>query len=173
MPSIKAFRHTAGQLERIFHGRRIRQPLAGDVISRTVGRGGNRDRQSTMDGDAALEAHELHRDLTLIVVHRHDTIEALPVLANGPHKRRVGRERTIGRKPLGGGEPHAGRDDAAFLIAKITVIAVMWIQPSDRDPRCSLARRPQGLGNHDNRLGYFLDAQQRTDVAQRYMRRYS
>ena len=45
-----------------------------DVEGGTVGWGGDRERQAAEDGHAPLEAHQLHGDLPLIVIHGHDSV---------------------------------------------------------------------------------------------------
>lgn len=39
----------------------------------------NRQRQSALDGDAAVERQKLHRDLALVMVHGDDTVKVLPL----------------------------------------------------------------------------------------------
>ena len=46
--------------------------LPDDVERGAAGRRRHRNRQAAVQRDAALEAHQLHRDLALVVVHRHD-----------------------------------------------------------------------------------------------------
>src|ERR671918_863094 len=48
---------------------------AGDVERAAVRGRGDRHRQAGEDRDAALEAHELHRDLALVVIHGDHGIE--------------------------------------------------------------------------------------------------
>ena len=55
---------------------------------------GDGNRQATLHGDATLEAHQLHGDLALIVIHGDDTV-VMPVF--GTHENRICREGAIHR----------------------------------------------------------------------------
>jgi len=66
--------------------------MSGDVEGCTVGRGGDRDRQPALHGHSPLEAHQLHRNLALIVIHGHNGIADVFLCA---HEDRVRRERAI------------------------------------------------------------------------------
>lgn len=59
-------------------GARVGDSPAHDIESRTVRGGGDRDGQTTLDGDSPIEPEDLHGDLALVVVHRHDAVELDP-----------------------------------------------------------------------------------------------
>ncbi len=57
---------------------RLAMPLARDVVRRAVRRRADRERKAAEQRDAAIEAHQLHRDLALVVVHREHRVEWPP-----------------------------------------------------------------------------------------------
>ena len=68
--------------------------VAADDVEGAAARAGRHGhRQPAVQRDAAVEAHELHRDLPLVVVHRHHRVE---VAAARREKHGVGRQRTAG-----------------------------------------------------------------------------
>jgi hypothetical protein len=73
-------------------GADIGNALACDIVGGSVRRRANRERKAAEQGDAAVEAHQLHRDLALIVIHGQHGIKH-PAL--GAQEYRVGGERSV------------------------------------------------------------------------------
>ena len=121
-----------------------------------------------MHGDAVFESHQFHGDLALVVVHRHHAVVAT-IGAKGAHKGRVGREGAISGKTTLGRKLHAGRDDAAFFVPKIAVIAVVRIQATHRHAWPGDAAGLQGLGDHGNGVGHFAGCEQIRHITQWHM----
>ena len=112
-----------------------------------------------MHRHALLKAHELHRDLALVVVHGHHAVVAAR-RADGAHKGGVGWKGAVGGKAHGGSLLHTRRDDAAFLVAIVAVVAVVRIESTHRDARVAHARGLQGLRNHADGVSHFAWAKQ-------------
>src|SRR3546814_8289721 len=87
------------------------------------------DLQALMHGNALAEAHELHGDLPLIVVHRQHAIVAAAIgFVDGANEGGVGRTRAFRMKPPASGQFHPWFDDFDFVPAAGTPIAVMRVQ---------------------------------------------
>ena len=114
-------------------------------------RRGDRDRQSTMHRDAALKPHELHRNLTLVVVHGDHAIVAI-VRANGAHKRSVCWERAVGLMALRRRQSHARRNHAPLFITVVAVVAIVRVQTAHCQAWVRLARLLQCAMNHADGL---------------------
>ncbi len=71
--------------------------LAGNVIGRAMRRRHQRETRSRRAASRLLEADELHRDLTLIVIHRQHAVE---LALAGAHEHRVGWKRPVADDPL-------------------------------------------------------------------------
>ena len=87
--------HSAGQFEGIEHGLRIGLVGSDDVVGGAMGWRGDRYWQTAMHRDTLLKAHQLHGNLTLVVVHGDHAVIA-PLLADGAHKGGIGREGAVG-----------------------------------------------------------------------------
>ena len=92
----------------------------------------DREREAADQRDAAVEAHQLHGDLTLVVVHGENGIE---VAVLGPQEHRVRRERPLDREPLGSGLLDRRLDDVDLLATEIAAVARMRVEARDRDAR--------------------------------------
>ena len=99
--------------------------LAGDVVGRAVRRRGDRHRQAALHRDALAEAHQLDRDLALVVVHRDD---GLVLAVARLQEDRVGRERADDRHAL-------ARCSSATAGAMMSISSRPQVPPS---PLCGL-----------------------------------
>lgn len=55
---------------------RIPLPILGKILEASaMSRGADREREAADQGDAAVEAHQLHRDLALVMIHGQHGIE--------------------------------------------------------------------------------------------------
>ena len=89
--------------------------VAADDVERAAARAGRHGhRQSAVQRDAAVEAHQLHRDLALVVVHRHHRVE---VAAARGEEHGVGRQRSAGVDAFAARALDRGRDDVDLLAA--------------------------------------------------------
>src|SRR5215472_14736386 len=100
---------------------------AGDAFSRDIESGSVRGRryrrrQSPVQSYALLEAHQLHRDLSLIVIHRYDCIK---VAASGGDKERVRRVGTARVDAFAPHSPDSRADYGNLLLAQQTPFAGM------------------------------------------------
>src|SRR5215471_2771994 len=88
--------------------------------------------QASGDGDATLEALELRRDLTLVMVHAEH-----PVIVT---RERLEEDGIRGKGPSAvdaatRGLGHGGRDDLNLLAAEQAILAAVGIERRYRDPR--------------------------------------
>ncbi|MNP52100.1 hypothetical protein D3C76_1464690 [compost metagenome] len=99
-----------------------------------MGRGGDRDRQAALHRHATGEAHQLDRDLALVVVHGDDRVEGTGI-ALDLEENRVAWIRPFRRNPQRLSRAHGRADNVQFFAAERTVIAVMRVQPTHADAR--------------------------------------
>ncbi len=127
----------------------LAMPLAGDVVGGAVRGRADRKREAAHQRDAAIETHQLHRDLALVVIHRHDRVE---VAASRAHEHRVGRERARRRATPSRARRFDGRrDDVDLLAAEVAAVAGVRIEPGDRDARrCEV--RPRACDRSVSRI---------------------
>src|SRR3712207_1332371 len=103
---------------------------ARDVESRAVVHARAEERQAHGYVHPSLEAHQLDRDVTLVMVlHDHHVELPLP----GPRKDRVGRMRTRDGYPFFGGLRDGGRDALGVLIPEEAILARVGVEARDRD----------------------------------------
>lgn len=124
-------RHSHGDIKSILRTSDGGQVLAGDIKRRSVGRGGDGDGQTPLDGDAAVKGEELHGDLALVVVHGHDAVVVLPLEEDG----------IAGPGPIDVDPPFPcrrdGRPDARdFLGPKRPVFAIVGVQRTYGEAGC-------------------------------------
>ena len=123
-----------------------------------------------MHRDTFFKAHELHGNLTLVVVHGDHAVVAA-FFANGAHKGCVGREGAVGGDACLLRHLYTWRNDFDFFIAIVAVVAVVGVQATNSQTRLRLARGLQGLGNHFNGVKHFLAAEQLAHFFQCHMGR--
>ena len=85
-----------GEVERFDEAIGFGDVAADDIEGAAARARGHGHRQAAVQRDAAVEAHELHRDLALVVVHRHHRIE---IAAARGEEHRVGRQRPRASMP--------------------------------------------------------------------------
>jgi len=89
-------------------------------------------------GHAAIEAHQLHRDLTLVMVHREHRVKRAVFRARGkPYLRETALRSRYRRSP---GLLHGGFNRVYFLAPEISAIAGVRIKAGDRYPRPARSR---------------------------------
>ena len=151
-------RQSCREPERVLEPARIGHPLADDVEGRAV-RGRREDRlQPGCDGDAFVEAKELRRNLTLVVIHHHDPVE-LPSFR--PQKDRVRGQWSGGGDALPFELLERRTDDADLLVAEQAVLAAMRVQRGHANAWRSVAHRPQRRVGQPQRV---LDAVRRDQI---------
>src|ERR1039457_5901940 len=102
------------------------------------------DRNAERDVYRSIEVDELHRDVSLIVIHRDDKIEFFANAANKDRIRRVRPGAVIAKLPrLFDG----GSDGLRILMAEEIVFAGMRIQPADTDFRSTAEHKLHSLGS--------------------------
>src|SRR5262249_56115526 len=91
----------------------------------------DRKRETAEKRHAAIETHQLHRDLALVVVHRQHGVESAAFSAkeNG-----VRRERPFGEDTLPLASLHRRADHVDLLAPEIAAVARVWLQPNHRNP---------------------------------------
>ncbi len=108
-------------------------------------RAGAHEGQAQGDVDAILNAQVLDGDQSLVVVHRHDSIElgGMVRAAARTHEHRVRRERALGIDAGGTGRLHRRSDDVCLLRAEQAPLPGMRIEPGHGDarPRAQYARQ--------------------------------
>ena len=115
---------------------RIGHALPCDVESRSMGDACADNRQSQRDIDRAVETDRLERDVTLVVVDRHDGVECA---REGMIEECVVGKRSGHVDPFPPPQRDRRFDDALFLIAKKTVLTRVRIERGHGD-----SRRPDG-----------------------------
>ena len=126
----------AREIERILSCAHVGDALPRNVISSAVRRRSDRDRQAALNRNTALESHQFHRDLALIVIHGDDSVV---VTIFCTHEDRVSRERPIDCNSTRLRQRNTGRDDVYFLRAIVTAIAIMRIESTYGHTRRSFA----------------------------------
>src|SRR6185503_20109605 len=166
--SIAAGRtHANRERERVANCADIRLAEAGDVVCRSVRRRRDWNGQAALHGNAALEAHQLHRDLTLVVVHRDDAVVRAAARANEDG---IGGKRTVAAPSTPRGELDRRRDHIDLLASEIAAVAVVRIQAAYREARRRLPRALQCAIEEPDALRDAFDRQQRRDIFQRDVR---
>src|SRR5207302_5410924 len=94
----------------------------GDVDARQPG--------PLLDRLVVLEAERLHRDVTLVVIHRDDDVE---LAAAGPREERVGGKGTGDVEAVGAGRLDGGNDRVLLLVAEEALLAGVRVEPGHRD----------------------------------------
>src|SRR5690606_14208805 len=121
--------------------------------------------QTVVNGDAFAEAHQLHRDLALVVIHGQYAIVAAAIgFVDGAHEGGVGGERTFGRVAALGGQLYAGADDFDLIAAEGAAIAVVRVQAADGNARLFYAGGFQSFPEHGDALGHAFGGQEAADV---------
>ena len=132
----------------------LRLVLADDVEGRAVRRRADRERQAGQDRDAHVEAEQLDRDLSLVVIHAD---RAVVVTVADLEVERVGGERPLAGDLQALRLPDRRGDDLDLLAADVAALAGVGIERRDRDPRSAEAGGPQGLvGQPDRRQDFLL-----------------
>src|SRR4029079_6733478 len=98
----------------------VRDPFAGDVVRGSMRRRTDWKWKTAHQRDATIEAHQLHRDLFLIVIHRDDGVEAA-LLRTDEHG--VRRKRSVDIDPFASCDFHGGRDHVDLLAAEVAAVA--------------------------------------------------
>jgi hypothetical protein len=104
-----------------------------------VRRRADRKRKPTEKRHTAIETHQLHRDLALVVVHRQHCIESA---AFGAKENGIRRERPFDKDALALAYLHHWGDHVDLLAPKITAIAGVRVEAGDCDPRTREAGAP-------------------------------
>src|SRR5258708_25396761 len=91
----------------------------------------DRKGEAAEERDAAIETHQLHRDLALIVVHREYRIERA---AFGAKEDGIGRERPFDTDAVPLACLHHPRADLDLLAAEIAAFARVRVEPGTHDP---------------------------------------
>jgi len=73
----------------------VRDAAAGNVVCGAMRRRAKRERESTHHRDAAVEPHQLHRDLPLVMEHREHCIKHAIACAHEDRVRRIGPDTLI------------------------------------------------------------------------------
>ena len=95
----------------------------------------DRERQAAEQRHAAIEAHQLHRDLALVVVHRQHRVECA---ALGAQEHGVGRKRPLDRDALrSGARATAGAMMSISSRPKLPPSPACGLSAGDRDARPS------------------------------------
>ena len=127
----------------------------------------DRKREAAQDRHPAIEAHQLHRDLALVVIHRQHRIERAIL---GAQENGVGRKRPFRRYSLSPAGHHGGFDHIDLLAAEIATVAGMRVEPGHRDPGRGKAGPPHaGIGQFQRAMDTF-DGEKRGHVLERDVR---
>src|SRR5258708_38379127 len=105
--------------------------FSGDVVGRSVCRRTDREIKAAEQGHAAIEAHQLHRDLTLVMVHREHRVKRAVFRAK---ENRICGKRPFGRDTVGAGLFHGGFNRVYFLAPEISPTAPARIKAPDPHP---------------------------------------
>ena len=114
-----------------------------------------------------IEPHQFHRDLSLVMIHRHHRIK---LTALSPDENRIGRMRSIRLDPKLLNFFNSGFDDVAFLGAEIPSVTGMGIKFCHTNPGHRNTSIQKGLMRHLDRIEDTLFCNQGSDVLQRNMR---
>src|SRR3989344_7255294 len=161
--------HPASNLECLASRADIRLALPRDIERGAVGRCGDGNGQATLNRDATGEAHQLERDLPLVVIHRHDRVKGAGV-ALDLEENRVARVRSFRRDSKRLGLAHRWADDVQFFTAERAVVAVVRVQTADADARFFQAVALEGGVDQLNRFHHPLLAEQPRHFSQRDVR---
>src|SRR5262245_21688750 len=93
--------------------------LAGDDVCGAVRGRADREWEAAQDCDPPVEAHQLHRDLPLVVEHGEYGVE-LPAFR--PHEYGVRRVRPVRRQAPRLRLPHRRLDDVDFLASEVAAV---------------------------------------------------
>ena len=145
----------------------LRRARADDPVRGAVGGGGDGDRDAAVDRDALVEAEQLHRDLPLIVVHRHDTVE---VAAGGPGEESVTGEGACDVDPAGAGEGDRRGDVVDLLAPELPALTRVRVERAHRQSRGGRPRLPDDAVEELDRLEHPAGADARSDLGDRNVR---
>ncbi len=123
--------HAAGDEERLFGGADVGAALAGDVVGRAMRGRGDGDGQAALHRHALGEAHELDRDLALVVVHGDDGIE---LSVTRLQEDGVGRERSGDVQAFGLECTHRRFDDLDLLASAGAAVPAVRGEGRPRHP---------------------------------------
>ena len=102
-----------------------------------MGRRAKREWQSAHHCHTFVEAHQLHRDLTLIVIHGQ---YRLKIIFQRTQEHCVSRKRAIDVETLGFRCPYCRLNNVDFFHAKATAITGMWVEPGHCNLRIVVSR---------------------------------
>lgn len=114
--------HSNSDIKRILRANRTRDVLAHDIKRSPVRRRRDHHGQPALDGDAAVEAQQLHRYLALVVVHGDDAVVVLPLQEDG-----VAGEGALDSDPLFLGCFHRGPDVVDLVAPEVAAFAVVGV----------------------------------------------
>ena len=122
--------------DRFPHSVRSCPSLPGNIEGGSVTGTGAHDRESESDIHRSLKTDQLERNVSLIVIHRHDTVK---LAGNRSLKQRIGRQRSDG---IDADRLHSGHrrcDHCLFLRPKQSLLARVRIQRAETDSGRSTA----------------------------------
>src|SRR5215510_14554061 len=163
-------REPRAQPHRLLEGSGGGDALADNIESGAVRRRREGNFQAGGDRDAALEAPELRRDLTLVMVHAEHSV-VLP--GERLEEYRIRGERTATADAAARGLGYGGADDLNLLAAEQAVLSSVGIERRHRDPRRSETGASHRAIRERQRLVNALDADLIEGLAQREVRGYS
>ena len=113
-------------------GADVGNAFPGDVVSRAVRRRTDREREAAQQRDAPVEAHQLHGDLPLVVIHGQYRVEGAIAGADENGIRRIGAGSIETTRH---GSLDGRFDDLDFLAAAIAAIAGVRVDGGHRNAR--------------------------------------
>ncbi|MGY4409415.1 hypothetical protein ACVWW4_001151 [Bradyrhizobium sp. LB7.1] len=130
----------------------------------------DRERKAAEQRHAAIETHQLHRDLALVVIHRQHRIEGA---ALGAQEHGVGGKRSLHGDAIALAGCDDRRNNIDLLTAEIASVAGMRIEPGDRDARPREACIAHaGIGQLERAMDAFA-GQSRGNVLERDVGRHA
>ena len=127
----------------------------------------DRKRKPTEKSHTAIETHQLHRDLALVVVHRQHRIKRA---AFGAKEDGIGREWPFDTDAVPLACLHRRRNHVDLLAAEIAAVAGVRIEPGNRDPRTREAGAAHAGIRQSQRAGDTLFRQPGRDLRERNVR---
>lgn len=115
-------RHGDSNIKRVLRADRARDVPAHDVERGAVRRRGDHHGQPALDGDAAVEAEQLHGDLALVVVHGDDAVVLAPLQEDG-----VAGEGAVDLYPLLPRGPDRGSYVVDLVAPEVATLAVVGV----------------------------------------------
>lgn len=107
-----------------------------------MSRSGNYNRQTSLDSDTAFKRKQLKGDLSLVVIHGHNSIVLASLEKNG-----ITRKGTLNVDALRSSSFHSRNDEINLLAAKVSVLAIVWVQGTNCKTRTFDAGLPPFLSN--------------------------